>query len=215
MLPNFKTKTITHSDGKEIIIETGKLAKQADGSVVVRQGDTMLLATVVSPGYAREGADFLPLSVDYQEKFASSGKIPGGFLKREARLSEHEILICRLVDRALRPLFPKDYYSEIQVMITLISHDENILPDSMAALAASAALTISDIPFKGPISEVRVARVNGEMIVNPTLQQNQESDFDIMVAATIDDIMMCDLFKLNIIPTCLSSGISLLATLIE
>ncbi len=192
MLPNFKTKTITHSDGKEIIIETGKLAKQADGSVVVRQGDTMLLATVVSPGYAREGADFLPLSVDYQEKFASSGKIPGGFLKREARLSEHEILICRLVDRALRPLFPKDYYSEIQVMITLISHDENILPDSMAALAASAALTISDIPFKGPISEVRVARVNGEMIVNPTLQQNQESDFDIMVAATIDDIMMVE-----------------------
>ncbi len=192
MLSNFKTKTITLGDGKDIIIETGKLAKQADGSVVVRQGDTMLLATVVSPKKVREGADFLPLSVDYQEKFASSGKIPGGFLKREARLSEYEILICRLVDRALRPLFPKDYYSDIQVMISLISLDENILPDALAALAASAALTISDIPFQGPISECRVSRINGKMVLNPTLEENANADLDIIVAATVDNIMMVE-----------------------
>ncbi len=192
MLSNFKTKTITLGDGKDIIIETGKLAKQADGSVVVRQGNTMLLATVVSPKKAREGADFLPLSVDYQEKFASSGKIPGGFLKREARLSEYEILICRLVDRALRPLFPKDYYSEIQVMISLISLDENILPDALAALAASAALTVSDIPFRGPISECRVSRINGNMVLNPTLEENANADLDIIVAATFDNIMMVE-----------------------
>ena len=186
------TKTIKYTDGKDITIETGKLARQADGSVVIRQGNTMLLATVVSPEEAREGASFLPLSVDYQEKFASSGKIPGGFLKREGRLSDHEILICRLVDRALRPLFPDEYYSDIQVMISLISADDQIMPDSLAALAASSALVVSDIPFDGPISEVRVARVENKMIVNPTQEEKSKSDLDIIVAATIDNIMMVE-----------------------
>ena len=153
---NVITKTITLADGREITIETGKLAKQADGSVVVRCGGTMLLATVVSAKEAREGVDFMPLSVDYQEKFASAGKIPGGFLKRESRLSDYEILICRLVDRALRPLFPSDYHADTQVMISLISLDKEVLPDCMAALAASAALSVSDIPIEAPISEVRV-----------------------------------------------------------
>ena len=154
---------ITHEfemgDGKKISIETGKLAKQADGSVVVKMGDTMLLATVVSSQDAKEGSDFLPLSVDYQEKYASTGRIPGGFLKRESRLSDYEILISRLIDRALRPMFPEDYHADTQVMVSLISADKNIMPDALAALAASAALTISDIPFNGPISEVRVARI--------------------------------------------------------
>lgn len=186
------TKTIKYTDGKDITIETGKLARQADGSVVIRQGNTMLLATVVSPEEAREGASFLPLSVDYQEKFASSGKIPGGFLKREGRLSDHEILICRLVDRALRPLFPDEYYSDIQVMISLISADDQIMPDSLAALAASSALAVSDIPFDGPISEVRVVRVENKMIVNPTQEEKSKSDLDIIVAATIDNIMMVE-----------------------
>ena len=186
------TKTIKYTDGKDITIETGKLARQADGSVVIRQGNTMLLATVVSPEEAREGASFLPLSVDYQEKFASSGKIPGGFLKREGRLSDHEILICRLVDRALRPLFPDEYYSDIQVMISLISADDQIMPDSLAALAASSALVVSDIPFDGPISEVRVVRVENKMIVNPTQEEKSKSDLDIIVAATIDNIMMVE-----------------------
>lgn len=186
------TKTIKYTDGKDITIETGKLARQADGSVVIRQGNTMLLATVVSPEESREGASFLPLSVDYQEKFASSGKIPGGFLKREGRLSDHEILICRLVDRALRPLFPDEYYSDIQVMISLISADDQIMPDSLAALAASSALAVSDIPFDGPISEVRVARVENKMIVNPTQEEKSKSDLDIIVAATIDNIMMVE-----------------------
>ena len=186
------TKTIKYTDGKDITIETGKLARQADGSVVIRQGNTMLLATVVSPEEAREGASFLPLSVDYQEKFASSGKIPGGFLKREGRLSDHEILICRLVDRALRPLFPDEYYSDIQVMISLISADDQIMPDSLAALAASSALVVSDIPFDGPISEVRVVRVENKIIVNPTQEEKSKSDLDIIVAATIDNIMMVE-----------------------
>lgn len=191
MLPNYVTKTV-QVDGKEITIETGKLAKQADGSVVIKQGDTMLLATVVSPKSAREGADFLPLSVDYQEKFAANGKIPGGFLKREARLSEYETLICRLVDRALRPLFPDEYYSEIQVMISLISADDNIYPDALAALAASAALSVSDIPFEGPIAEVRVSKIGGKMVVNPTIEQNKEAELDVIVAATEENIMMVE-----------------------
>ena len=192
MASNIITKTIKYGDGKDITIETGKLARQADGSVVVRQGNTMLLATVVSPEEAREGASFLPLSVDYQEKFASSGKIPGGFLKREGRLSDHEILICRLVDRALRPLFPDEYYSDIQVMISLISSDDQIMPDSLAALAASSALVVSDIPFDGPISEVRVVRVENKMIINPTQEEKSKSDFNIIVAATVDNIMMVE-----------------------
>lgn len=179
-------------DGAEITIETGKLAKQADGSVVVRMGNTMLLATVVSAQDAKEDVDFLPLSVDYQEKFASAGKIPGGFLKREGRLSDHEVLISRLVDRALRPLFPDDYHADTQVMISMISHDENVMPDSLAALAASAALAVSDIPFNGPISEVRVVKNEGEYIVNPSKNIAKSSELDIIVAADKDNIMMVE-----------------------
>jgi polyribonucleotide nucleotidyltransferase len=147
------TKSCKLPDGREITIETGKLARQADGAVVLRMGNTMLLATVVANQTHKEGTDFLPMSVDYQEKFASMGKIPGGFLKRESRLSDYEILISRLIDRAIRPLFPDDYHAETQIMIQLISGDENALPDSLAAFAASAALSVSDIPFQGPISE--------------------------------------------------------------
>lgn len=189
---NVITKTITLADGREITIETGKLAKQADGSVVVRCGGTMLLATVVSAKEAREGVDFMPLSVDYQEKFASAGKIPGGFLKRESRLSDYEILICRLVDRALRPLFPSDYHADTQVMISLISLDKEVLPDCMAALAASAALSVSDIPIEAPISEVRVGRVDGKFVVNPTRSQMESADMDMIIAATEENIMMVE-----------------------
>nr|WP_202915862.1 polyribonucleotide nucleotidyltransferase [Pontibacter pamirensis] len=189
---NAITKTITLPDGREITIETGKLAKQADGSVVVRMGNTMLLAAVVSSQGAREGVDFLPLSVDYQEKFASSGKIPGGFLKREARLSDYEILVSRLVDRILRPIFPSDYHSETQVSINLISADKEIMPDALAALAASAALAVSDIPFNGPISEVRVARVDGQLVINPTVTQLQRADIDLMVGASFDSVAMVE-----------------------
>ena len=192
MLPNFVTKKVSLPDGREITIETGKLAKQADGSVVVRMGDTMLLATVVSNTEAKEGVDFLPLSVDYQEKFAAAGKIPGGFLKREGRLSDHEVLICRLVDRAIRPLFPDDYHADTQVNINLISADAEALPDALAALASSAALAISDIPFNGPISEVRVAKVEDNYIVNPTPEQREEALMELIVAASIDNILMVE-----------------------
>jgi polyribonucleotide nucleotidyltransferase len=189
---NVITKSCKLPDGREISIETGKLARQADGSVVLRMGDTMLLATVVASQKGKEGADFLPLSVDYQEKFASTGKIPGGFLKRESRLSDYEILISRLVDRAIRPLFPSDYHAETQVMIYLISGDQNSLPDALAAFAASAALAVSDIPFQGPISEVRVARVDGKFIVNPTMEQKLRADMDLMVGASIENILMVE-----------------------
>ncbi len=189
---NVIKKTIALPDGRQITIETGKLAKQADGSVEVRMGNTVLLATVVSNKDAREGVDFLPMSVDYQEKFASNGKIPGGFLKREARLSDYEVLICRLVDRALRPLFPSDYHAETQVMISLISADPDDMPDALAALAASAALSVSDIPFQGPISEVRVARIDGEFKVNPKRSELEKADLDIVVAATEENIMMVE-----------------------
>ncbi len=192
MLPNFITKTITLPDGREIIVETGKLAKQADGSVVVKMGNTMLLATVVSTEDAREGIDFLPLSVDYQEKFAAAGKIPGGFLKREARLSDYEILICRLVDRAIRPLFPDDYRSDTQVNINLISADANVEPDALAAFAASCALAVSDIPFQEPISEVRVARIGDDYIINPTPEQRENATLELIVAASMDNIMMVE-----------------------
>src|ERR1051325_2837483 len=170
------TKTFDIGDGRMITIETGKLAKQADGSVVVRMGDSMLLATVVATQKPKEGTDFLPLSVDYQEKYASVGRFPGGFFKREARLSEYEILISRLVDRALRPLFPDDYHAETQVMISLISADKNFAPDCLAGLAASAALTLTDIPFNGPIAEVRVGRVDGKLIVNPSISETATAD---------------------------------------
>ena len=185
-------KTFDLGDGRMIEIETGKLAKQADGSVVVKMGDTMLLATVVSTIGAKAGTDFLPLSVDYQEKYASTGRIPGGFLRREARLSDHEVLISRLVDRALRPMFPDDYHSDTQVMISLISADKNILPDCLAGLAASAAIAVSDIPFNGPISEVRVARIDGKFVINPYLSDLERATIDFLVAGTEHDIVMVE-----------------------
>jgi len=184
--------TFDFDEGRTIEIETGKLASQADGSVVVKTGDTMILATVVSKKEASENFDFLPLSVDYQEKYSATGRFPGGFFKREARPSEYEILISRLTDRAIRPLFPKDYHAETQVLLYLISGDKNILPDTYVCLAASSALCISDIPFNGPVSEVRVGRINGKFIINPTVSEIAESDIDIMVAATINDIMMVE-----------------------
>jgi len=186
------TKTFDLGDGRTISLETGKLAKQADGSVVVRQGNTMLLATVVAAQKAAENVDFMPLSVDYQEKYAATGRFPGGFFKREARPSEYEILISRLVDRALRPLFPDDFHAETQVIISLISADKKDAPDALAALAASAALTISDVPFNGPISEVRVARIDGQFIINPPLADISRADLDLIVAATIENIMMVE-----------------------
>lgn len=186
------TKEITLPDGRVITIETGKLARQADGAVVVRMGDTMLLATVVANEEAREGADFLPLAVDYQEKFAAAGRIPGGFIKREGRLSEHEILVCRLVDRALRPIFPEDFHAETQVNIFLISADKEVMPDALAALAASAAIAVSDVPFAEPISEVRVVRVNDEYIINPNAQQTTDADLDMIVAGTASNILMVE-----------------------
>jgi polyribonucleotide nucleotidyltransferase len=189
---NVINKSIFLPDGREIIIETGKLAKQADGSVVVKMGKTMLLATVVAKTEVMPGVDFMPLSVDYQEKFASAGKIPGGFLKRESRLSDYEILISRLVDRALRPMFPDDYHADTQVAISLISHGDDELPDALAALAASSALAVSDIPFNGPISEVRVARIEGQFVVNPKATALKTADIDIIVAATEDNILMVE-----------------------
>lgn len=192
MKPTVITKSCSLPDGRQITIETGKLARQADGSVVLRMGNTMLLATAVASPTAKEGTDFLPLSVDYQEKFAATGKIPGGFLKREGKLSDYEVLISRLVDRAIRPLFPDDYHADTQVNIQLISGDLNALPDSLAAFAASAALSVSDIPFQGPISEVRVVRVDGKFIINPTFEQKEKSDLDFIVAASIENILMVE-----------------------
>ena len=184
-------KEINLPDGRVISIETGKLAKQADGSAVIQMGNAMLLATVVSSRTASP-VDFLPLTVDYREKFASSGKFPGGFFKREARPSNDEILTMRLVDRVLRPLFPKDYHYETQVMIQLMSHDEDVMPDSLAGLAASTVIQLSDIPFEYPISEVRVARVDGEFIINPSRAKLKESDIDIMVGASYDSVSMVE-----------------------
>ena len=189
---NIIKKVIDLGDGRTIEIETGKLAKQADGSVVIKMGDTMLLATVVSSQEAKEGIDFLPLSVDYQEKYAATGRIPGGFLRREARLSDYEVLISRLVDRALRPMFPENYHADTQVMITLISADKDIMPDCLAGLAASAALSVSDIPFNGPISEVRVAKVDGKLVINPTLTQLQTATLEFIVAGSEHDINMVE-----------------------
>ena len=186
------TKTFDLGDGRTISIETGKLAKQADGSVVVRMGDTMLLATVVANKQAGENVDFLPLSVEYREKYAATGKFPGGFFKREARLSDSEVLTSRLIDRAIRPLFPSDFHAEIQVIITLISADNDSMPDALACLAASAAIAVSDIPFNGPISEVRVARVKGKYIVNPVKADLDIADIDMMVGASMDNIMMVE-----------------------
>jgi polyribonucleotide nucleotidyltransferase len=189
---NIITKHISMPDGKEVSIETGKLAKQADGAVVIKSGNMMLLATVVANKEAKEGVDFLPLSVDYQEKFASNGRIPGSFLKREARLSDYEILISRLVDRALRPTFPDDYHADVQVLINLISADSEVLPDAFVGLAAAAALAVSDIPFNGPISEVRVAKINGEYKVNPSVSELAGASLELLVAANANDILMVE-----------------------
>ncbi|MDR0745921.1 MAG: polyribonucleotide nucleotidyltransferase [Mediterranea sp.] len=185
-------KTIELEDGRTITLETGKLAKQADGSVMLRMGDTMMLATVCAAKDANPGVDFMPLQVEYKEKYASFGRFPGGFTRREGRASDYEILTCRLVDRALRPLFPDNYHAEVFVNIILYSADGKDMPDALAGLAASAALAVSDIPFNGPISEVRVGRINGEFVINPTFQQLEEADMDIMVAATYDNIMMVE-----------------------
>ncbi|HNR28542.1 MAG TPA: polyribonucleotide nucleotidyltransferase [Bacteroidales bacterium] len=189
---NIINKVITLDDGRKIEIETGKLAKQADGSVVVKMGGTMLLAAVTCAKEAKPEADFMPLSVDYKEKYAAAGRYPGGFLKREGRPSDYEILVSRLIDRALRPLFPDDFHAEVFVNVFLISAEKQIMPDALAGLAASAALAVSDIPFNGPISEVRVGRINGEFIINPSFSQLEEADLDIMVAATYDNIMMVE-----------------------
>jgi polyribonucleotide nucleotidyltransferase len=191
MIPQTFTQTITLGDGRTITLETGKLAKQADGSVVVRMGNCMLLATAVSARQASP-VDFLPLTVDYREKFAAAGRFPGGFFKREARPSNEEILTMRLVDRVLRPLFPKDYHAETQIMIQLMSHDENVMPDALAGLAASTALQLSDIPFETAISEVRVGRVEGQFIINPSMAQLAESDVDIMIGASEDSVAMVE-----------------------
>ena len=191
MIPKVYTESIDLGDGRTITIETGKLAKQADGSAVIRMGDAMILATVVSARQASD-VDFLPLTVDYREKFAAAGRFPGGFFKREARPSNEEILTMRLVDRVLRPLFPKDYHAETQVMLQLMSHDENVMPDALAGLAASTVIQLSDIPFEYPISEVRVARIDGDFVVNPSREQLQESDIDIMVGASADSVAMVE-----------------------
>ena len=186
MLYNATQKVIQLSGGREIVIETGKLAKQAGGSVVVKQGNTMLLATVVAAKEPKPDCDFMPLSVEYKEKYAAAGRFPGGFLKREARPSDYEILVSRLIDRALRPLFPSDFHAEVFVQVNLISADKDIMPDALAGLA------VSDVPFAGPISEVRVARINGELVINPTFTQNADADLDIMVGATYDNILMVE-----------------------
>lgn len=185
-------KTFDLGDGRMVTIETGKLAKQADGSAVVKMGNTMLLATVCCKKEASENVDFMPLQVDYQEKYGAVGRFPGGFFKREARPSEYEILISRLIDRAIRPLFPDNFHAETQVLVTLISGDRNNFPDALACLAASSALAVSTIPFNGPISEVRVGRVDGKMLINPTVQQMELSDIDMIVAASMKNIMMVE-----------------------
>ena len=191
-LYNAVRKIITLADGRQIEIETGKLAKQADGSVVVKMGDTMLLGTVVAAKDAKPDTDFMPLQVEYKEKSAACGRYPGGFMKREGKANDSEILVARLIDRALRPLFPADYHAEVYVTVTLISADKDIQPDALAGLAASAALAVSDIPFGGPISEVRVVRRNGEYAINPNFSEMPECDLDIMVGGTIDNILMVE-----------------------
>lgn len=186
----------THSfdlgDGRIVTLETGKLAKQADGAVVVRLGDTMILATIVSNKDAKEGVDFLPLTVDYQEKYASTGRFPGGFFRREAKLSDYEVLISRIVDRAIRPLFPEDYHSDTQLMLSLISSDRKTMPDALVGLAASAAIAVSDIPFNGPISEVRVGKIDGKLVINPEIEQLKTATLDMIIAASQKDIVMVE-----------------------
>jgi polyribonucleotide nucleotidyltransferase len=189
---NIISKTIQMPDGSTITLETGKLARQADGSIVLKTGNLVMLATVCANKDHKPGTDFLPLSVDYQEKFASNGKIPGSFQRREGKLSDREVLISRLIDRALRPIFPEDFHADVQVMVTLHSVDENVEPDALAALAASAAIAVSDIPFNGPISEVRVSKINGQYVVNPSVSANAHADLDLIVAGTADSILMVE-----------------------
>src|SRR6478735_9834985 len=185
-------KTFDIGDGRQVTIETGRLARQADGAVTVTAGNSILLATVVANREPKEGQDFFPLSVDYQEKFASAGRIPGSFFKREGRLSDYEVLTSRLVDRALRPLFPEDYFCDVQVLISLISSDQEVLPDALACLAASAALAVSDIPISEIISEVRIARKNGAFIINPSRTELAACDLEFIIAATDKNIMMVE-----------------------
>src|ERR1700709_242737 len=192
MKPNPISVTFDIGDGRMVTIETGKLARQADGAVTVRLDNCILLATVVANKEPKDGQSFFPLSVDYQEKFGSAGRIPGSFFKREARLNDYEILTSRLIDRALRPLFPEDYLCDVQVLVSLLSSDDEVMPDSLACLAASAALAVSDIPIQEIISEVRVARVNGEFIINPTRTQLAESNLEFIIAATDKNIMMVE-----------------------
>ncbi|MDP9230422.1 MAG: polyribonucleotide nucleotidyltransferase, partial [Bacteroidota bacterium] len=185
-------RKIFEIDGREIIIETGRLARQADGAVTVSMGNCIILATVVANREPKEGQNFFPLTVDYQEKFASAGRIPGSFFKREARLNDYEVLTSRLIDRALRPLFPEDYLCEVQVLVSLISSDAEVMPDSLACLAASAALAVSDIPIQEIISEVRVARINGQFKINPYRSELATADMNFIVAATEKNIMMVE-----------------------
>jgi len=193
MKPKVYKEIIDLGDGREVSIETGKLAKQAHGSVVVQMGKAMLLCTVVS-NYKKSPVDFLPLTVDYREKFAAAGRYPGGFFKREERPSDGEVLTMRLVDRVLRPLFPKDYHSEVQVMIQLMSHDEDVMPDALAGLAASAAIQLSDFPFECPISEARVARVNGEFVINPSRAQLDEADMYMIFSSSVVFVIMVECY---------------------
>lgn len=186
------TEEIRLKDGRSITLSTGKLAKQADGAVVVKMGGTMLLATVVGAKEAKDGVDFMPLTVEYREKFSAAGKIPGGFIKREGRPTDDEILTMRLVDRVMRPLFPKDYHAEVQVIISVMSYDGTVIPDSLAGLAASTAMALTDIPFKSLISEVRVVRVDGELLINPDLETLKKADLDIMVGASKDSVVMVE-----------------------
>ena len=190
--PEKITQEITLKDGRVITLETGRMARQANGSVLLSCGGTSLLATVVASKEARPGVDFLPLSVEYKEKFAGAGRVPGGFLKREGRPSDREILVCRLVDRVLRPLFPDDFHADIQVIITMLSFDPAAAPESLAGFAASSAISISDIPFNGPMSEVSVARVNGEFIVNPNYEQLEEADMEMMIGGTTESVVMVE-----------------------
>jgi len=192
MIPNPISVTFDIGDGRMVTIETGKLARQADGAVTVRMGDCIILATVVANKEPKEGQSFFPLTVDYQEKFASAGRIPGSFFKREAKLNDYEVLTSRLIDRALRPLFPEDYLCEVQVLVTLVSSDPEIMPDALACLAASAALAVSDVPIQEIISEVRIGKINGEMIVNPGRKQLAEAEMDFIIAATDRNIMMVE-----------------------
>ena len=189
---NVITKTIQLADGRTITIETGKVAKQADGAVVLRMNNTVLLATVCAAKDAVPGTDFMPLQVDYREQYAAAGRFPGGFTKREGKPSDNEILTSRLVDRVLRPLFPADYHAEVFVNVMLLSADGVDQPDALAGFAASAALAVSDIPFECPISEVRVARINGEYVIDPTFEQMKQADMDIMVGSSAENIMMVE-----------------------